>query len=470
MTSEIINYLGPNSYPAIVSEIYQKLSAAKSESLQSNELIAKTLFQLNESITPMLDLKEFTTNAEVLAKHDATLKDILSFITKNIKSGDLNFLVNMAKEEHFKNLSRTGFPDVRATIEDIKGSFNEPASVIEQTIKNGIFDKLESNLMMDLKSSLVDDGENKIIVPETQINESQVLLNGNLIAYNPIGLKMEDPKNNRMLLLTESDVLSFDRESKDFERISNQEILDLEIPDGHKKMMTAIQELVYNPEENSFSLSDAWDFGLTIDANGKLTISKDGKSAEIDKNDLSGLLLESIQSYVAYTPNIDRNKFLREADNMILLVENHSKLIKIDNLKVIRNLNESSNYVILQPDSQKQPKLISGKNQQTSQLFESYIDLTNVCTNLLGQKLTGLFESQIKIEEQFLNEKNQNISDLIEEQNQLNESIREVDDLMKIAEENSPAWKRLDESKQDLIEKLDVNLINLNNYKTGKLY
>ena len=134
------------------------------------------------------------------------------------------------------------------------------------------------------------------------------------------------------------------------------------------------------------------------------------------------------------------------------------------------NLNESSNYVILQPDSQKQPKLISGKNQQTSQLFESYIDLTNVCTNLLGQKLTGLFESQIKIEEQFLNEKNQNISDLIEEQNQLNESIREVDDLMKIAEENSPAWKRLDESKQDLIEKLDVNLINLNNYKTGKLY
>ena len=123
MTSEIINYLGPNSYPAIVSEIYQKLSAAKSESLQSNELIAKTLFQLNESITPMLDLKEFTTNAEVLAKHDATLKDILSFITKNIKSGDLNFLVNMAKEEHFKNLSRTGFPDVRATIEDIKGLF-----------------------------------------------------------------------------------------------------------------------------------------------------------------------------------------------------------------------------------------------------------------------------------------------------------------------------------------------------------
>ncbi len=474
--SHLINYLGPNSYPSIVNQIAEKLSMAKSESFQANEMIQKALVTMNESNTPMMDLREFTTNAEPLAKTDATLAEILSFVTKNVKSGDLNFLVNMAKEEHFKEMTRAGFPSVDDTIKSCQEYFNEPSSVIEQAIKNGIFDSLKSNLMMDLKSTIVDDGKTKIVKPSEvvmQLNENNVFYNKNLVAYNPIALRMEDIKNNRILFLTESDVLSYSRETKDFCAITNVELMNLEIPETHKRMMLTIQELSYNPEVNTFSPAFEWDFNLLINNAGEIIMSDKQNNNEIPvaKEDLPTLLMESISVYEKTTPGFNKANYLRDADNIILMVENHSKLVKLDSLSVIRNLNESSNYVIIDPKSQKTPRLIAGSNIKETELFESYLDLNNACSEKLGIQLTGLFESQLDFEKQFNHDKNNQIAELLEEQGNLNTLITENNSLLGIAEEGSPAYERLVESKLDLAGKIELNIQNLNHYKnTHKLY
>jgi hypothetical protein len=478
--SQIINYLGPNSYPGIVSQIAEKLNTAKVETIAGNELISKAIQTLNESITPMMDLKEFTTNAEILAPNDAKLADIVTFIRKNVESGDLNFLANMCKEEHFKEMSRTGFPSPQDTIKEFESLFNETPSIIEQGIKNGLLDKLSSNLMMEIKSSIVDDGKTKIINDPNDVvqilNENQVLYsNNNLISYIPIGISMEDVKNNRMLLLTESDVLSFDRNTKDFDRIGNDELLELQIPDGHKRMMSAIQELAYNPEDESFSLNENWDFNMKLNKKGEIVLlnEQNNKTNILDKNDLPKFLMESINLYEnqAVVPSFfNKEKYLKDADNIILLCENHNKIIKLDNLKVIRNLNENK-YVVIEPKSTKKPKLIAGTGLKISQLFESYLDLNNNCNEILNKSLVGLFENQINIEKDFNSKKFENIQKLQEEQSDLNKDITETDNLLKIAEENSPAFEKLNESKEILNSKLEENILNINNYlHNHKLY
>jgi len=476
MSSNLINYLGKNSYPSIVNQIVEKLNDAQNtaNSLVGKELLQKTISVLNESVTPMTDLKEFTTNAEILAKTDATFSDILNFISKEVKSGDLNFLVHMAKEEHFKNMSRAGFPDVKSTIKDIEEHFGEPSSIIEQAIKNGIFDKLQSNLMMDLKSSLVDDGKTKLVDPNdvVKINENSTLINDNLIQYSPIGIKMEDSKNNRTLLLTESDVLSFDRVENTFNRLATEEILSLQIPDSHKKMMSAIQELVYNPINNTFKLDGKdWDITPILTATGDILLKNDENEIQVDKKELPDLLLESINLYSQKIPNFDRNKYLKDADNFIMLVENHSKMILIDELKVIRNLNENNKYVIIEPNSQKTPKLIGGTGLSTSQLFESYVNLNNKCNDILGYKLTGLFESQLEQEKQFTSEKFETLQDLRQKQQELNQTINEVKTTLQIAEEGSPAYEKLNENLKNLDVDLESNIEKINYYQNNhKLY
>ena len=289
--------------------------------------------------------------------------------------------------------------------------------------------------------------------------------------YTPIGISMEDLKNNRMLLLTESDVLSFTRETSDYNRIPGEELLELNIPDSHKRMMSAIQELTYNPEDNSFGMQQNWDFNLALTKNGEVKIWKDDLLAAqiIVKADLCDFLMESIDIYSKSTPNFNKLAFQRDADNLILLNENHHKLIKLDKLKTIRNLNENT-YVVIEP-TQSKPKVIAGTGITSSKLFESFVSLNENCNTILNKKLVGLFESQLITEQQFTQDKFENIQNLQEEQNELNKSISEVNSLLEVAEENSPAQEKLNESKKLLVDKLDLNIINLNNYKNNhKLY
>jgi len=475
MDSMIINYLGPNSYPGIVAQIANKIQSEKAITIAGNNVLSNMLTTLNESKTPMMDLKEFTTNAEKLAPNDAKLVDIINFIKGTVNGGDLNFLVNLAKEEHFKEMGRAGFPSVEDTIKEFESLFNETPSIIEQGIKNGLLDKLQSNLLMDIKSELIPEGKNKIIKKPEEvvmvINENQTLLNGDLVMYSPVAISMEDVKNNRILLLTESDVLSIDRGTKFFDRIPAEELNDLNIPEGHKRMMSAIQQLTYNPIEECFSLNEKWDFDLKLNKKGELIIlNENNQESQLSKDDLTSFLMESIDVYQNNLKGFDKQSYIKDADNLILLTENHKRLIKIDNLKTIRNLNENT-YVIVEPNSISNPKIIAGTGLKSSKEFESYVKLNENCNEILNNKLVGLFESQLEIEKEFTQDKFNNIQKLNEEQSELNQAIVETDNLLKIAEENSPAWEKLNETRKNLSDKLDVNLTNLNSYiNNHKLY
>ena len=131
-------------YKSVIEQIKQKFQEAQADTLQGSEMIDEIYQKLNESKTPMLEIREFITGAEKVAADDASLKDIIDFCKKKATTGDLNYIINLCKEEHFVNLKRAGHPSPEDTIKDIEKEFGQPAGIIEQGIKNGIFDKLNS--------------------------------------------------------------------------------------------------------------------------------------------------------------------------------------------------------------------------------------------------------------------------------------------------------------------------------------
>lgn len=458
--------LGPNSYYGIVDSIVTKLNESldvKNLSFTNRDLILSTINKLNESSTPVMDLKEFVTNAEKIAPSDTLMSDLLKFIRKETTSGDLNYLVNIAKEEHFKEMKTLNIPNVEATIAEIKQNFEKPASELEQMIRNGLFDSIKSELMDDIKETLgLSKSKNKITKKTEAVIEP---LNENVISYCPIGVNVEDVKNNRIILLTESDMISYSRANDDFERIQPEEYMTINIPDSYKKMMNAVNTLPYNPSSNTFSPNQKWDFNLEIDPIGDIYVWADDTADEkklLAKEELPGFLMESIDVYSKSVPGFNRIAFTEDADNLIMLAENHSKLIKIDNLKTIRNLNENT-YVVLD-NRMSYPKVVAGTGFKQSQKFNNFVELMESCNKVVSSDLKPLFESQLVTEAQFNADKFETVQELKQEQTEINQLIQENDSLIAIAEENSPAMQKLQENASLLNERLEANLLNLTNY------
>lgn len=452
-----------NSYSTIVKEITDKIRTAKAQTLSGTEFLKNMYQTLNESsnITPMLSLKPFVTGAEKISGDDATIGEIISFIKKRTTGGDLNFIINLAKEEHFAELKRAGHPDPKDTIKDIKDSFDKPASVIEEGVRNGIFDGLKSKLLNQVKVDLTNTTK--------PLNEGLAQLNINTVKYNPIGVKLEVAKEDRIVFLTESDVLNFDRVTKQFSKLTESEF---EIPNGHRLLMTAITTAPYNPEKNSFSLNENWDMKLELSSEGKILLNG---TKEIPKKDIQKLLFESVEAYtlnpgLVNSMGINRDNYFADADRFITLCENHDKLIKIDNLTVIKNLSEST-YIMFDKNS-KVPTILSSSDKNiVNYLFESYNSLVNTAKNIMGVNLTPLFESQLASESIKISERNNKIVSLNEEQKSLNEQILKVKNLQGLAEPDSPALDKLNEQYGILDNALQENLKQLNTWKNEfKLY
>jgi len=465
MSTNLIGYLGPNSYPAIVSSIFNKLNESTADTISGNEILKSCIQKLNESITPILDLKEFTTNAEQVAPNDAKLATIIEFARNEVKNGDLNFMINLAKEEHYQGMSRTGLPSPQATLRSIESEFNEPASIIEQGIKKGIFDSLESNLYMELKSIISDDKSKNPVVQPNQRTDISNSLNesysqfGNIVTYSPVGIKVEDVANNRTLLLTESDVLSFDKATESFFSLNESEINGLNIPLTHKSLMGAISTLGYNPETQVFSLNESWDFNLMIAKNGTVSIN----NTPIEKTEVVGLLMESIAVYESdaalHGKNFEKAKFTKDADNFIMLMENHDRLLNFDKLRTIRNLNDGK-YVVVDRNENKIPVIITSTTG--AKLFESYGELVNEASVLLNESIYSLFTNHLQAEHKFIQLRESQIVSLLEGQKELNTLLSDVRNLIPIAEEGSPAMEKLNEQQATLSAGLDKNLENLN--------
>ena len=466
--------LGPKSYPAVVEAIVNCIRDAQANTLAGSELLKKTYQKLNESATPMMEVKTFITGAEEVAADDAELATVLDFCKKAVTTVDLNCLINVCKEEHLLNLKKAGHPNPEKTIEELDNEFNQPDSVIEQGIKNGIFDKLNSKLLNDIKAGLGIDVNKEL---NFKLNESANAYQenfGGVCKYTPIGITAET-LDNRVVLLTESDILSYDETKKEYTKLNEAETLDL-IGSDYKRLMEAISTCSYNPETKIFSLSESWDFDLEL-KDGVCKVGRDGKMNQINSKALSNLLFESVQLYesgkVLLNENVrfDKKKHLRDADNIILLMENAKNIVEFDDLKVIRNLNEGI-YCLLDVTDIKNsnvPKILSvnGEKQVTYDSFNSLCEAANVKLKLesTGFKFQSLFESQLQNEDEMITDRNNKLTELLEEQKELNVGIIKVRNLKKLADENSPAMDKLNEQEKILDTKLQENIETVNFYR-----
>lgn len=460
-------------YASIVAEITEKIKTAQAQTLTGAEFLKNMYATLNEAtnITPMLSLKPFITGAEKISGDDATLKEIMDFIKKKSTGGDLNFIINLIKEEHLDEMKRAGHPDPKATIAAIKEEFEQSPSVIEEGIRNGIFDGLSSKLLNQVKVDLnIKPANTK---QDIQLNEGETtFLNLHTVRYSPIGIKLEDAQNNKIIMLTESEVLEYDRVNESFKNLNP---INLDITAAHKFLMTAITSCPYNPETGNFSLNENWDFSLELTSEGKVLLNG---AKEVAKEDVKKLLFESVQSYIVNPGlvnqmQIDKTAYNLAADKFIALMENESKLIMLDKLTVIKNLSENS-YVMFDKEgvnNMSTPAIISSSAGIQNKLFESYAEMIQECDSILKEKISPLFESQLKNENNLILDRNQKLINLNEEQKMLNQQILNLKNLQSRAEENSPALDKLNEQQILLDSKLNENIKNLQFYNNEfKLY
>lgn len=467
-------FLGPNSYPGILEAINKKfMSVTSCETIAGNQLMNDCYTRMNESKTPVIELKAFTTEAEKISGSDTTLKEIVDFCRKQVKGGDFNFLINIIKEEHFANLTALNHPAPEATIKAFEDMFSQPSSEVEQGIRNGIFDSMKSSLLSsvkaDLKAEVVKaktpaENPNPNNDPAKPLNESMIA--GNLITYNPIGIKFENHQNDQMVLLTENNVLSFDRETKDFAVLNESQISALEIPSTHKRLMSAIVGLGYDPTKEIFRLNENWDFDLMLLKDGSVSIGGSHGEKSMKKEDVRDLLLESIKVYSAdplKVENFNRQNFIADADNFIALMENHNSLVKFDKLVTIKNMH-TNDYALLADKSFEQPMIIGG-SFTGSKMFESYEQLTDTLSaelkSNIPDSIKALFAEPIKREQEKIKLRQVEKIKLLDEQKSLNESITDIARLKGIAEDGSPAMIKLCEQEKQFNSLLDINIANL---------
>lgn len=451
------------SYAGVISAIRQKFESVKQcDTLTGNELMGKAYKQLCESTTPILDLKEFTTNAEKVASDDATLGEVISFCRSKVKTGDLNFLINLCKEEHFKEMNRMYHPAPQETVKAFEEMFIETPTVIEQGIRNGVFDSMKSNLLGVLKNEYVEPKkvrENKIPSNDQTLTDElyESAKRGDLCRYAPIGIRLEDTKKNQIVHLMENTVIRIVDGAA--VRLDESEMKELDIPVAHRRLMSAITELRYNPMNESFTPRFGWDFQLEV-CDGKATVN----SKEISAGDMKQLLLESVQCYEQFpgkVENFDKLSFMRDADNMVILMENFGQLLKYDNIEVIKNLNESS-FVMFDKRTTvdgKVPQIIASSNHNGTKLFENFGEMVNECNSILNESIADVFQTQLNEEHTKAVERREKMAKLNEEVAEINGMISKAEQVAKMAEDGSAAKKemnfRIAQLNESLNQKLD---------------
>ena len=466
-----------NSYAAVVNKIHQVVMKANAETLQGKEFVKDMYSVLNESITPMLALKPFISRGEELAQNDKTVGEIIDIIKKDVVgNGDLNFIINMCKEEHFDKMNRAGVPSPEDTIKSIKDQFSKGTSDTVKMIQDGIFDCLESTLLGDIKKQLgfsenESTKESKDIV---KLNESQnVSRIGDVVSYNPVGFMVKTSQGpvayveGRFVKLNES-------EGQDHVKVIDT---PAEVQQVHFNLAKAIESLTYNPATNEFEANCAWDFHPVITSDGDVEITNhEGKRVKVEREHIQKLFLDSINAYEG-DPTLNphysaktRNQYIKDADEFFMVASNHKNLIKFNNLTSVKKLNEGYTPVVLFENVQSDPFLIvSDHSNNTS--FKSYKDLCESCDQLFGVKAFGqIFKANLNEEAQLLTFKRNRLVNLNESNKQINEDITAVEKMISFAEPNSPALKELEERRTKLKKALTVNNDEIQNLMKEAIY
>lgn len=445
----------------------------------TKNILDDLLTSLNESTTPLMEIKKFTTNAEFI-QDDTTLQDLVKFIRKHTKTGNLNYLINMAKEEHIEKLRQMNIPSPEKTLSELQEYLNvQTDNEIIKLLKQGMYDSIQSDIVDDLKSIYLEDfksSKNRITKDQQAVmTDGYLFENGDVSIYSPIGLKVEDVKNDKTYILTENDIIEYDRLTESYSALGRDDIHIIGNPEYYSKIMGAINQLQYDVDSDCFTPNMIWDFNVLIDNLGKISVWKEENNKHfITSDELRGLFKESLLNYKQQNKG-DYKYYVNDADNMMLLVENHNKLVKFDTLKVIRNLNESNNYAIIKSNLES-PEIISlhtHKDLKTNQKFNSYKKLNESLSNdilIHHNSLDKLFESKYKNEIEFEIVNQNAINKLLEEQSEINKDIETNKNLLAMAEVDSPAFNKLNESLEILNRKLNQNLSDLKEHKQLTIY
>jgi hypothetical protein len=451
--------LGENSYAAIVNKIYQKLNESRGSTIEGDEYLKEMYRNLFESTTPMLAIKPYITGSEILVKSDPNVNEVMSYCKGIINKGDMNFIINLAKEEHVQNLRTINHPDPFATIKSLNESFDQSAALVVENIKKGTFDTLNSRLLKDIKLNLnITEEPKHSSLMESILNMDFQQKGDKLIQYCPVGIMFEDRKNNRLIYLVENDVLSYDNEKQEFINL-NEDIESIGLSDSQYALMNAINTAGYIPKDGVFSLNENWDFHIELTKTGNVFVNK----KEMPNEKVQEFLMESIQFYEnnpGKVKDFNKMKFIRDADCFNLLCQNSDLLVKFDKLSTIRNLHENT-YILLDKENVFEintPKILSDSKSRKETLFESFEVMVNAVNELLVVPITELFEAQLVDENLQKQELSAKLVNLQEEQSLINQHILEVRKLKAIAEENSPALEKLMEQENLLNEKLLTNI------------
>ena len=458
------NYLGDNSYVAITQKLVNNINTCQPQTIRGKKLIEDLQVKLNESTTPMVEIKSFETNAKELSSEDATLADTLKLIKAENAAGDFNYLINLAKEEHIINERNSGNPRPEQILADIEQLFNDPSNVVIEAIRNNLFDeKLNSELYVNLKNDLTINPNAVNDFPKStnkikKLNEStQVNLSG-LQKYNPIAIKY--PEADRNIFITQFNALTVETldDKPQFKPV------EVKLPASYEKLALALGGVNYNYHEDRFETTNGlWDFDLAIDNTGKVLLMDDDGPIEIPVNDLSGLFIETIK----HLNNSDdvKMKMSTEADRFNVIANNYNKLIKLDSLSVV---SDDANYIMMDNDISK-PELIA--NNLTNQLaFDSFNSMVEQLNESFKSDCSSVFNQQLVFEQELIDESYAVKQQLNENQQTLNKLIESTQKVIDIAEDGSPAQIEAENELKQLNESLKLNIDDLRETMSKPLY
>ena len=157
----------------------------------------------------------------------------------------------------------------------------------------------------------------------------------------------------------------------------------------------------------------------------------------------------------------------RDADNFVIVAMNWKKLYAFDDLLQIQSLNENQMVIIpadiVNDNGTKQ--ILVGTNQKKTEEYKSWQELVNNINRNIGLKtensVNKIFESKLSNEINQNIEKVNKINQLKNQQQQLNQDIQSKQNLLKIADPNSPAQEKLQSELDKLNSDLDINLQEL---------
>ncbi len=462
-------------YKNVKDIIVSRLEKAEAATQEGSAFLNQVLVKLNESETPIIDTNKLMKSAETskLTERDASVKQVLAKVKRDINSKDtLNYLLNLAAEEHLDNLHRANHPDAQSTLKEVRKHLkNNSETELERLIGEGAFAGLQSDLLERVrKINIAAQRNDTKPLNESVSNASVSYQNGmKVMKYNPIGFVRKT--TNGVYALMEGQMF-FVNKDKTLRPLNESEQVNLKA--NEKRLAEALETIEYDIDNMSFVL-DIPDTDLervyqyTIDSENNVMITIDGKRKEVEGEHLIPLLKEEIERLKGLKlPDADYNTIIDKCDCFATLYNNFDKLVDFNGVDVIISTDGyKQNKVILQKAfKDKMPNMLFESYSGKSHKFESYKQLNESVKSILGCP-TKLFESELQAETQQQVDRQNKIEKTQAKIQELNEALKVKKELVSLAEDGSQAYEELTEEIEDIEDQLKIGFDYLESQKVN---